>query len=170
MRTRVVMGLAVVALSMTVQMVPSMASSNSVTGPHGESLKVSKSTAIKSGDSIVVSGQHFDETVGIYVAMCKVVPKGQLPSPCGGGADKTGVAGASECVSSNPPTYGLGLAKPYLPGGRFSVTLKVSPLILVPKGKSIDCRKVACAIYTRADHTRGDDRAYDIAFPLTFKK
>ena len=142
----------------------------SITGSNGAILSVNKVSNLKSGDALTITGAHFDETVGIYVAMCKVVPKGQLPSPCGGGADKTGVAGASEWVSSNPPTYGLGLAKPYLPGGRFSVTLKVSPLIPVPKGKSIDCRKVACAIYTRADHTRGDDRAYDIAFPLTFKK
>ena len=146
------------------------AASSIVTGSHGETLKASKVTGIKSGETIVVSGQHYDETIGIYVAMCKVVPQGKLPSPCGGGADKTGVAGASEWISSNPPSYGVGLAKPYLPGGRFSVKVKVSPIIAVPKGKAIDCRKVACAIYTRADHTRGDDRSYDLALPITFKK
>ena len=162
-------GIVGVAIALTQQFTPAFAAT-AVNGPHGEILRVTKATAIKSGDSIVVSGQHFDETVGIYVAMCKVVPKGQLPSPCGGGADKTGTEGASEWISSNPPTYGIKLAKPYLPGGRFSVTLKVSPMISVPKGKAIDCRKIACAIYTRADHTRGDDRAYDIALPLQFKK
>jgi len=169
MQKKVLAGVVGVAIALTQQFTPAFAAT-SVTGPHGETLKVSKSISIKSGDSIVVSGQHFDETVGIYVAMCKVVPKGQLPTPCGGGADKTGSEGASEWISSNPPTYGIGLAKPYLPGGRFSVTLKVAPLISVPNGKAIDCRKIACAIYTRADHTRGDDRSYDIALPLQFKK
>ena len=141
-----------------------------VLGSHGETLKVSKTTGIKSGDSLTVTGQHYDETIGIYVAFCKVVPQGQLPTPCGGGADKSGGTGASEWISSNPPSYGIGLAKPYLPGGRFSVKVKVSPMISVPNGKSIDCRKTACAIYTRADHTRGDDRSYDLAVPLSFKK
>jgi hypothetical protein len=169
MHNRVLAGIVGVAIALTQQFTPAFAAT-AVTGPHGEILRVTKATAIKSGDAIVVSGQHFDETVGIYVAMCKVVSKGQLPTPCGGGADKTGTEGASEWISSNPPTYGVGLAKPYLPGGRFSVTVKVSPIIPVPKGKAIDCRKVACAIYTRADHTRGDDRLYDIALPLQFKK
>jgi hypothetical protein len=157
---------AVAGLFFALQTVPALA----VIGSHGEILKVSKTTGVKSGDSLVVTGQHYDETIGIYVAFCKVVPSGQLPTPCGGGADKTGGTGASEWISSNPPTYGIGLAKPYLPGGRFSVTVKVSPLINVPNGKALDCRKIKCAIYTRADHTRGDDRSYDLAVPITFKK
>ena len=134
-----------------------------VTGTHGEILKVSKVTNIKSGDKLVVSGQHFDETIGIYVAMCTVVKAGTLPSPCGGGIDETGARGASIWISSNPPSYGVGLAKPFLPGGRFTVTVKVSPMI----GK-VDCRKVKCAIYVRADHTRGDDRSHDLSVPLSF--
>jgi hypothetical protein len=166
MRTKVISGLALIALTTALQVTPSLA----VLGAHGESLKVSKTTIVKSGDLLVVSGQHYDETIGIYVAFCKVVTSGKLPSPCGGGADKSGITGASEWISSNPPSYGVGLAKPYLPGGRFTVKLKVSPIIAVPNGKAIDCRKTACAIYTRADHTRGDDRSYDLAVPLTFKK
>ena len=136
-----------------------------VTGSHGETLTVSKSTNIKSGDKLVISGQHFDETVGIYVALCTVVKVGTLPSPCGGGIDETGSTGASIWISSNPPSYGVGLAKPFLPGGRFSVSIKVSAKI----GK-LDCRKIKCAIYVRADHTRGDDRSHDLAIPLTFKR
>ena len=166
MRKRFIAGVVLVALTTALQVTPSLA----VLGSHGETLKVSKTTGVKSGDSLVVTGQHYDETIGIYVAFCKVVAKGKLPTPCGGGADKSGTTGASEWISSNPPSYGVGLAKPYLPGGRFSVTLKVSPLIAVPNGKAIDCRKTACAIYTRADHTRGDDRSYDLAVPITFKK
>lgn len=134
-------------------------------GPHGEILSVSKISGIKSGDTLTIKGQHFDETVGIYIAMCVVVKTGQVPTPCGGGVDETGATGASAWISSNPPSYGKGLAKPYRAGGRFTVKLKVSPMI----GK-IDCRKVSCAIYSRADHTRGDDRDYDIYVPLKFNK
>jgi ribose/xylose/arabinose/galactoside ABC-type transport system permease subunit len=141
---------------------------NTVTGTHGEILNVSQATKISAGATLVVTGQHFDETVGIYVAMCTVVPVGQLPTPCGGGADMTGNAGASAWISSNPPTYGVGLAKPYLPGGRFAVKIKVSPIIK-DGTKVIDCRTSKCAIYTRADHTRGDNRSYDFFIPITFK-
>jgi hypothetical protein len=140
-----------------------------VVGTQGEILNVSQSKNIASGEKLVVTGKHYDETIGIYVAMCVVVPSGQLPTPCGGGADMTGSTGASSWISSNPPTYGVGLAKPYLPGGRFRVVLKVSPIIH-DMNKIIDCRKVACAIYTRADHTRGDDRSVDLYVPLQFKK
>ncbi len=132
-------------------------------GQHGEILKVSKTTGIKSGDKLVITGQHFDETVGIYVAMCTIVKAGILPTPCGGGIDETGATGSSIWISSNPPSYGVGLAKPFQPGGRFSVSIKVSPMI----GK-IDCRSTKCAIYVRADHTRGDDRTHDLAIPLSF--
>ena len=143
----------------------SIVPAQAVTGSHGETLTVSKSTNIKSGDKLVISGQHFDETVGIYVALCTVVKAGTLPTPCGGGIDETGSTGASIWISSNPPSYGVGLAKPFLPGGRFSVSIKVSPKI----GK-LDCRKIKCAIYVRADHTRGDDRTHDLAIPIYFKK
>ena len=142
-----------------------VSSTKSASLPNGSNLTVSKTAGIKSGEKITVTGQHFDETVGIYVAMCKVVPKGQLPTPCGGGADKTGASGSSLWISSNPPAYGVGLADPYLPGGRFSYAIKFSPMI-----GQVDCRKVACAIYVRADHTRGDDRSYDIKVPISFAK
>lgn len=143
----------------------SITPAHAVIGSHGEVLSVSKSANIKSGDKIVISGKHFDETVGIYLALCTVVKAGILPSPCGGGIDETGATGASIWISSNPPSYGVGLAKPFLPGGRFSVSIKVSPMI----GK-LDCRKIKCAIYVRADHTRGDDRTHDLSIPLNFKK
>ena len=131
----------------------------------GAILSVSKVSGIKSGDALTITGAHFDETIGIYVAMCKVVPKSQLPTPCGGGMDKTGASKSSIWISSNAPSYGTGLARPYQAGGRFNVTIKVSPMI----GKN-DCRKIACAIYVRADHLRTDDRSRDMHIPLTFTK
>ncbi|MCX6450595.1 MAG: hypothetical protein NTZ31_02675 [Actinobacteria bacterium] len=143
----------------------SMASAASVKSPNGAILTVSKTSSVNTGDKLTITGSHFDETVGIYLALCKIVKKIELPTPCGGGIDKTGATGSSIWISSNPPPYGVGLAKEYLPGGRFSYTIRVSPMI----GK-LDCRKIACAIYVRADHTRSDDRSFDIAVPITFKK
>ena len=137
----------------------------SVTGSNGAILSVNKVSNLKSGDQLTITGTHFDETVGIYVAMCKVVAKTELPTPCGGGIDKTGASKSSVWISSNAPSYGTGLARPYGVGGRFNVTIKVSPMI----GK-LDCRKIACAVYVRADHTRGDDRSYDLKVPITFAK
>ena len=135
------------------------------TGWHGEILTASPTSGIKSGQIISVSGKNFDESVGIYVEMCQIVPAGTLPDTCGGGVNMTGSSAASFWISSNPPSYGKNLAIPFKTGGVFKVGLKVQPLI----GK-VDCRKVKCAIYVRADHTRTQDRTHDIKIPITFIK
>ncbi len=140
------------------------ATSMQALGKHGEILTINQSQDLKNGSLITVTGKRFDSTVGIYVAMCKVVPADSLPTPCGGGADKTGHLQASYWISSNPPAYGKGLAIPFH-NSSFKVQLKVSSSI----GK-FDCQKISCAIYVRADHTRTDDRDYDIKIPVTFKK
>ena len=41
-----------------------------VTGTHGEILSVSKTTAIASGDVLTVTGKNFDQSVGVYIALC----------------------------------------------------------------------------------------------------
>lgn len=143
----------------------SAAPTKSVTGSNGAILSVNKVSNLKSGDQLTITGTHFDETVGIYIAMCKVVAKTELPTPCGGGIDKTGASKSSVWISSNAPSYGTGLARPYGVGGRFNVSIKVSPMI-----GTLDCRKIACAIYVRADHLRTDDRTYDLHIPITFTK
>ncbi len=145
--------------------IPFGASAASVTAANGSIFSVSKISNIKKGDKLNISGARFDETVGIYIELCRIVKPGVRPSVCGGGADKTGTTGSSVWISSNPPQYGVGLAKPYLPGGRFDVSIKVSPII----GK-VDCRKIDCAVYVRADHTRGDDRTFDQFIPIRFSK
>jgi hypothetical protein len=94
-----------------------------------------------------------------------VIPKtGLAPTPCGGGVNKAGVGEGSFWISSNPPPYGVGLADPFKPGGRFSYKIRVSKKI----GK-FDCKKVKCAITVRADHLRSEDRSYDLYLPITFK-
>ena len=135
----------------------------SVKGPQGQLLSVSKSSA-KSGAILTVKGQYFDETVGIYLAFCVVPKKGEPPTPCGGGVNKSGSGEASFWISSNPPPYAIGLTEEFLPGGRFTQKVKVSKKI----GK-FDCTKVKCAITIRADHLRSNDRSSDLFIPITIK-
>ena len=136
------------------------------TGPHGQVLRVSRAQQLPaSGANVTVVGRGYDETVGIYVALCVIPKPKQLPSPCGGGADKAGATGASVWVSSNPPPYGVGLAVPFGIDGKFKISLKIGPRI----GKK-DCRHIKCAIVTRADHTNPDFRGADVFIPVSFTK
>jgi hypothetical protein len=141
----------------------SFAAGKTVTGAFGQTLTAS-TTSVSNNSVINVTGKRFDESVGIYLAVC-VVPKiGMQPTPCGGGVNKAGVGEGSFWISSNPPPYGMGLADPYLPGGRFMYQIRVSKQI----GK-FDCTKVKCALTIRADHLRSEDRSYDLYLPITFK-
>lgn len=63
-----------------------------------------------------------------------------------------------------PPSYGVGLATPYGPGGSFSVNVTVAPVI----ADGFDCRQIQCAIVSRNDHQRTGDRTQDIFVPVTF--
>ena len=152
-----------VAIAITSLLAMPTAHAASVKGAQGQILST-PFTTVKSGSEITVSGNHFDETVGIYLAFCVVPKNGQVPSPCGGGINKAGLGTSSFWISSNPPPYGVGLADEYLPGGRFTHKVKISRNI----GK-FDCRKVKCAITVRADHLRAEDRSYDIFIPIKVK-
>jgi hypothetical protein len=139
------------------------ASAASIKGAKGQVLTVSATTA-KSGAMVTVTGNRFDETVGIYLAFCVIPKKGAAPTPCGGGVNKAGTGEASFWISSNPPPYAVGLTQEFLPGGRFTQKVQVSRKI----GK-FDCTKVRCAITVRADHLRGNDRSYDMFIPVKIK-
>lgn len=134
-------------------------------GDGQRTLRVSRSQGLPAGGGQVgVSGSGYDESKGIYVALCVVTPATAPPSPCGGGIDQTGETGASAWISSNPPSYGVGLATPYGPGGSFSVNVTVAPVI----ADGFDCRQIQCAIVSRNDHQRTGDRTQDIFVPVTF--
>jgi hypothetical protein len=135
----------------------------SVKGSQGQVLTAA-ATSAKSGSMITVTGNRFDETVGIYLAFCVVPKKGQHPTPCGGGVNKAGLGDSSFWISSNPPPYAVGLTEEYLPGGRFTHKVMVSKKI----GK-FDCTKVKCAITVRADHLRSNDRSSDLFIPVKIK-
>jgi hypothetical protein len=151
-----------VLVALTMAAMPS-AQAASVKGSQGQVLTAS-ATSAKSGSMITVTGNRFDETVGIYLAFCVVPKKGQPPTPCGGGVNKTGLGDSSFWISSNPPPYAVGLTEEYLPGGRFTHKVQVSKKI----GK-FDCTKVKCAITVRADHLRSNDRSSDLFIPVKIK-
>lgn len=147
--------------------VQSAKSAKGASGPKGNSIRVSQVLRLPAGGSFVtVTGRGFDPRVGIYVALCVQPRAGQKPSPCGGGADTDGSSRASAWVSSNAPSYGKGLATRYGKNGTFKVRIYVSPRLT----SSIDCRTTRCAITTRADHTRINDRTWDLSVPVRFAR
>lgn len=127
-------------------------------------LSVSKTKGLdRAGATVTVTGSGYDVNKGIYVAFCLDNGPGVMPSPCGGGADMSGSSGSSAWISSNPPSYGEGLAEPYGKGGSFSVRIQVSQMI-----GDVDCAVRGCAIVTRNDHTRTSDRSQDVRIAIRF--
>ncbi|MER6155284.1 neocarzinostatin apoprotein domain-containing protein [Streptomyces sp. NPDC001868] len=145
------------------------AAGGSATGPEDQKLTVSKSSGLDpDGETVTVSGTGYNTEKGIYVAFCVDNGAGKTPTPCIGGVDMSGDSGASVWISSNPPSYGEGLAKPYKGSGHkgtFSVRLKVRA-----KDTNTDCAKsgVTCSVITRNDHTRGGDQSQTVRIPVTF--
>lgn len=155
-----------IALGLAVPAAAAPSGSTTKTTASGLSLTVSPVRQLpSSGATLRVRGSGYDRTVGIYVALCVLPSPGQQPGPCGGGVNTTGADPASAWVSSTPPPYGKDLAIPYRSGGRFNVTLTVSPLI-----GDVDCRVTSCGVVTRADHLRSTDRRFDVAVPVRFTR
>lgn len=149
---------------------PADASAREATGTQGQRLWVSRTADLRDGETVLVRGSGFDVNKGIYIAFCLDTGPGNVPTPCGGGADTSGTSGASQWISSNPPSYGTELAKPYGPDGSFEVRVSVSARIGVEgtDGGLHDCAAETCAVLTRADHTRTGDRSADVRVPVTF--
>lgn len=164
MRTRpVVAVIAIAALALGVS-APAQAATR-VTNDNGQTLTVSKSRNLNpAGQIVTVKGKGFDPRVGIYVALCVIPSRGQQPTPCGGGVDMDGSSSASAWISSTPPPYGAAIAKPYGKNGTFAARLRVSPMI-----GDVDCRNVKCAVVSRADHLRANDRKFDVFVPVSFR-
>jgi len=135
------------------------------TGTAGQRLTVSQTADLDpEGQTLTVTGTGYDTDKGIYVAFCVKPEPGEMPTPCGGGADTSGASTGSQWISSNPPSYGKDLAAPYGPGGTFTATLRVSALL----DDDVDCRVTECVVATRADHTRSTDRSQDVFVPVSF--
>ncbi|MEU7619648.1 hypothetical protein AB0M91_30220 [Micromonospora rifamycinica] len=156
--------LTVAALTVSIGVGSTPAHAGTGRGPAGQTLTATPTSGVsRTGATVTVTGSGYDVTKGIYVAFCVDNGAGAAPSPCGGGADTTGSTGASHWISSDPPSYGEGLAVPYGPGGSFRVTLTVNPRI-----GTIDCTVSRCVVASRADHTRTADRSQDVRVPVTF--
>ena len=155
-----------VAVGMSVlAVIGAVPASGATTTTAKHTLSVTPTAALNpQGQRWTVTGKGFDPHVGIYVAFCVVPAQGQAPSPCGGGANMSAASPSSVWISSNPPPYGVGLAKPYGKGGTFKVTLQVTSKI-----GDVDCRVTPCAVVTRADHTRAGDRRFDVIVPVSFQ-
>jgi LPXTG-motif cell wall-anchored protein len=141
-------------------------------GPGGQSVTVDRAAGlVAAGDSVAVSGAGFDLSKGIYVGVCVNNGPGAVPTPCLGGADTSGGSGSSRWISSNPPSYGQGLAQPFTEsGGKGSFNLM---LAVAASDALTDCQDPAkapngCVIATRADHTRSADRSADVLIPISF--
>ncbi|WP_199521436.1 LPXTG cell wall anchor domain-containing protein [Jiangella anatolica] len=148
------------------------AAAASGTGPEGQTITVSKVDGLDpAGETITVHGEGYDLTKGIYVVVCVNNGAGQQPTPCLGGADMEGGGGASAWISSNPPSYGEGLATPFEEvGGKGSFDVQLS---VAASDEFTDCLDPAqapngCVVGTRADHTRTADRSADVLIPITF--
>lgn len=160
------------AMSCGALIVASPASAASVNGPEGQTLTVSQADGLNpDGDTITVHGEGYDVGTGIYVGVCVDNGAGQQATPCLGGVDMEGSGGSSAWISSNPPSYGEGLAQPFdEAGGKGSFDVELS---VAAADEFTDCLDPAqapdgCVVATRADHSRPGDRSADVRIPVTF--
>jgi iron complex transport system substrate-binding protein len=168
--SRALTGVALVVLMLAAAIVAPTASGpvaaqGTAQGTAGQTLSVSPTSDLDpAGEALTVTGAGYDETKGIYVSFCVLPPPGQKPTPCAGGIDLSGASGGTVWVTSDPPAYAAGLTTPFGPGGTFEVGITAVAAI----ADGFDCRVIACAVVTRADHTRGDDRTADVFVPVSF--
>lgn len=161
--------LAALLAVLLVALMPSVsfaAGTTSAKGPDGQVLtaSISKGTLPAIGKTnVTITGRGYNTKVGIYVTFCVIPEVGKKPELCGP-FDITGKDNQSIWISSNPPFYGKLLAKKFGPGGTFKVTMPVGSMV-----EDLDCTKLKCAIVTRADHTKPDNRKADVIIPVTFK-
>ncbi|SEG63570.1 hypothetical protein SAMN05444920_103606 [Nonomuraea solani] len=143
----------------------------SATGPQGQTLTAAKAEIDPAGESIRVTGTGYDIGKGIYLALCVSKGAGQVATPCVGGIDMTGQSHGMYWISSNPPPYGVGIAKPYTDegGGKGGFDLNLDVKAVDDQGTDCRAAGVQCVVYTRADHTRGGDRTQDVQIPVTWK-
>lgn len=126
-------------------------------------------SAAHSGDRVVVHGSGYDESTGIYVAVCRIADDpSQRPTPCIGGVPEYSEAEASDAWSASAWINGeakwrLFGASSWGSDGSFEARLTLSSA-----DSSLDCTVEKCAIYTRADHTALGDRRQDLYLPVVF--
>jgi hypothetical protein len=155
------------ALSVAASGSPAKAASNSTAvtakGSKGQTLRVSATKDIKDGTAVTVVGKGYDTKTGIYLTYCVVPKKGKRPELCGP-FDVTGQSNDSYWISNNPPIYAALFVDRFSDKGTFKLNIKVKRFI-----DSYDCKKLKCAVLTRADHTDSSNRSADVIVPVTIK-
>lgn len=132
-------------------------------------------SALAPGDRFVVSGTGYDPARGIYVAICAIPDDpGTKPGPCLGGVpDQEAVEVPEGTIQFAPSNWinddwawRLFGARSYddRETGTFTAYIEVP----ATSDDKVDCRVVACALYTRNDHTASADRVQDLYIPLGF--
>lgn len=132
-------------------------------------------SALAPGDRFVVSGSGYDPARGIYVAICAIPDDPSVkPGPCLGGSPDGDAVEVPEGTIQFAPSnwinddwaWKLFGARSYddRDSGTFTAYLEVPPTA----DANVDCREVACALYTRNDHTASADRVQDVYIPLGF--
>ncbi|MER5193236.1 immunoglobulin I-set domain protein [Streptomyces sp. NPDC002755] len=136
-------------------------------GKDGQKLTVSASAGLDpDGETLRVTGSGYDDTLGIYVAVCKDNGDDRVPTPCLGGADQDGGSGSSIwIIPRDASDEGAGtVAVRWGEGGTFGVDLNVKA-----EDAGLDCLQVACSVVTRVDHNGSGNRSQDVRIPLTFE-
>ncbi len=144
--------------------VSTTASSPSTVAPTSRpKLSVSQTTNLNpNGTSVTVRGTGYDVAKGVYVIVCTQAAPGPQ-STCVGGVNIDGSSASSVWISSQPPSYAVGLTTDFQPDGSFSVML-----LVVARSGGLDCTVVKCGVVTRSDHLRYTDRTQDVFVPISF--
>lgn len=140
--------------------------------PDGEAADLS---AVRPGEELVVRGEGFDASIGIYVAICAIPSSAeQRPSPCLGGVPEgveTGDTADGALTSAwvtDDWVWRSFATGGYDDAGEGSFTARIA--VPAPTTEGLDCRETRCAIATRADHTAGSDRVQDMLLPVAFSR
>jgi hypothetical protein len=134
-------------------------------GTEGQKLSVSASANLDpDGETLRVTGEGYDPTKSVYVALCKDNGDNRVPTPCLGGADQSGTGSASQWITPEGDEYAGDLAVHWGAGGTFDVRLAVKA-----KDTGLDCTQVTCSVISRVDHRHPGDRSQDVRVPVTFE-
>ena len=127
--------------------------------------------ALTVGQHLVVEGDGYDGSRGIYVAVCKIPDAASVkPGPCVGGVPESDQQEIQEGAVQYAPSnwinddwaWKLFGARSYddVATGTFTAYLEV--------GDPGVCAATACGIFTRNDHTALGDRVQDLYLPVDF--
>ena len=132
-------------------------------------------SALSTGDRLVVSGTGYDAAQGIYVAICRIPADASTkPGPCIGGVPDSAGEEVAEGTIQYAPSNWINDAFAWKlfgsrsyddeDAGTFTAYLEVGD----PVSDDLDCTVDACGIFTRNDHTALSDRVQDLYVPVDF--